>query len=233
MESIITSDQLKPRLLLFDIYETLLDMELLERRVNAILNSKRGYIYWFEVFMQYCFVDNSLSTYHPFSAIARSTLQMAGKSLGVNVSSNQADEVVELFDHLPLKEGITESLSQLYDLDFRIAALTNASQNIIENRMERTGLISYFEAVMSAEKVKRYKPAREVYEWAASQLMLQPGEILFISSHNWDIAGAANAGMKTAFLDNGNQLLYPLAKSPTLRVKNVELLAQQLKEAFS
>jgi 2-haloacid dehalogenase len=63
--------------------------------------------------------------------------------------------------------------------------------------------------------------------------MLQPGEILFISSHNWDIAGAANAGMKTAFLDNGNQLLYPLAKSPTLRVKNVELLAQQLKEAFS
>jgi 2-haloacid dehalogenase len=223
----------KPRLLLFDVYETLLDMEMLERKVNAILDSKRGYLFWFELFMQYCFVDNALDVHHSFSSIAKATLQMAGRSLGKGTSEDQADEVVELLNHLPLKEGVTEALSDLYDQNFRIAALTNASQDIIENRMERTGLISYFEEVLSAEQVKKYKPAKEVYLWAAQRLNLQPAQILFVSSHNWDISGAANAGMQTAFLEQGSPAIYQLAPNPSLRIKNVEELAQQLKSVYS
>lgn len=222
----------KPRLLLFDVYETLLDMEMLERRVNAVLNSKRGYVFWFELFMQYCFVDNSLDEHHPFASIAKATLQMAGKTMGETIAETQAEDVIELLNHLPLKEDTTEALSQLYDQNFRIAALTNASQEIIETRMERTGLISYFEAVLSAEQVKKYKPAREVYQWAAKELNLLPEEILFVSSHSWDIAGAANAGMRTVFLEQEQPLFYSLSAAPTMRVKNLELLAQQLKTIY-
>ena len=50
----------KPRLILFDVYETLIDMNEMEKRVNHLMNSKRGYQIWFELFMQYCFVDNCI-----------------------------------------------------------------------------------------------------------------------------------------------------------------------------
>jgi 2-haloacid dehalogenase len=228
MESSIV-EQAKPKLLLFDVYETLLEMDLLERKANAILNSKRGYLYWFELFMQYCFVDNSLDEYHSFASIAKATLHMAGRNLGVNITNDHADEMVELLHHLPLKEGITEALSDLYDQDYRIAALTNASQEIIQNRMASTGLISYFEEVLSAEQVKKYKPAKAVYVWAAERLDLAPNDILFVSSHSWDIAGAANAGMQTVFLEHDKQVFYSLFPKPDLRIKNVEQLVQEMK----
>jgi len=217
---------------LFDVYETLLDMELLERKTNAILNSKRGYLYWFELFMQYCFVDNSLDEHHSFASIAKATLDMAARNLGVYITNDQADEIVELLNHLPLNEGTTEALSDLYDQNYRIAALTNASQEIIQNRMESTGLISYFEEVLSAEQAKKYKPAKEVYLWAAENLGLLPETILFVSSHSWDIAGAANAGMQTVFVAPEKGMFYPLYKDPDFRVKSVEQLVEELKQLF-
>ncbi|RYF85575.1 MAG: hypothetical protein EON98_06205 [Chitinophagaceae bacterium] len=99
--------QTKPVLLLFDVYETLLDMEFFEKKVNTLLNSKRGYLYWFEMFMEYCFLSNSLQQYYPFTEIAKATLQMAGRALGETVSDEKAQEAIELFDDLALKEGMT------------------------------------------------------------------------------------------------------------------------------
>lgn len=211
----------KPTHILFDVYETLLDMEPIERRVNDLLNNKRGYSYWFELLMQYCFVENSLQTFTCFPAIAGATLKMAGKTLGVSVADAQADEIVDLFYHLPLNEGINDSLSQLADRDLQLAALTNAPRDVIINRMERTGLISYFELVMSAEEVRRYKPDKEVYRWAATRLGVPPENILFVSSHSWDIAGAAAMGCQTAYVEQAKQLYYPLAPAPTISLRNL------------
>ena len=95
--------------------------------------------------------------------------------------------------------------------------------------MERTGLISYFESVLSAEHVKKYKPCIEVYQWAAKKLGEESHNILMVSAHSWDIAGAANAGMQTAYIKNDKELFYPLAPEPTIIIKNIKDLASQLK----
>lgn len=212
----------RPQLLLFDVYETLLDMEMVERKINSLLDSKKGYALWFELFVQYCCIDNLLATPNSFAAIATATLQMAGRIMGEPVTEEKADEAVDLLNHLPLKEGITDTFTQLYDQGFRIAALTNAPKDIILNRMERTGLVSYFEAVLSAEEVHKYKPAPLVYQWAAAQLGLPPGEIMLVSSHDWDVTGAANAGMQTAYVQSKSKLFYPLAPEPDLRLQDIE-----------
>jgi len=219
----------KPALLLFDVYETLLDMENVERRVNGLLDSRRGYLFWFELMMQYCFADNLLNTHHSFADIAKATLQMAGQTLGEPITEAQAGEVVELMNHLPLLEDANHHLSLLYDNGYRMAALTNASKEIIDSRMERTGLVSFFELVMSGEEVKKYKPAKEVYQWAANRCGLKPEEIMLVSSHSWDIAGATNAGMQTAYLEQKEKLFYPLAIEPTYRFRNFE----QFSRSFS
>ena len=69
----------KPRLILFDVYETLIDMNEMEKRVNHLMNSKRGYQIWFELFMQYCFVDNCTVQFNNFTSIAKATMGMAAK----------------------------------------------------------------------------------------------------------------------------------------------------------
>lgn len=217
-----------PKLVLLDVYETILDMAEMEKRVNSVLGSKRGYIIWFELFMQYSFVDNCTEQFNNFQSIADATLRMASQVLHSDISAEEIADILELMKHLPLKEGVQKGLSSLHDKNFRIAALTNSPEKIVTNRMERTGLISYFEKVLSAEHVKKYKPDFRVYRWATEELKLDPAEIMLVSAHGWDIAGAENAGMQTAYIEQGNQMLYPLAPVPHIRCKDLLDLCRKL-----
>ena len=221
---------LKPQVIVFDVYDTLLNMSEIERTINQITESKRGYVIWFELFMQYCFANNFLDHFHNFISIAGVTLEMTGRKLGRAISEAEADKVIELLKHLPLHEGVPSCLSELNDLDFTIIALTNAPEKIVCDRMERTGLISYFEHVLSAETVKKYKPERKVYEWAAQKLGVDIHDMLMVTTHAWDIAGAQNAGMKTAFLKRNNQLLYPLVPAPDIISNDLSGLVKRLQK---
>lgn len=219
----------QPRLILFDVYQTLLNMDEIERRINHLLDSKRGYVVWFELFMQYMLVDNSISRFHSFYEIAGATLRMTSQMLSRELDPQRIGEILERMKHLPLQEGVSEGLSGIADQNYRIAALTNSPERIITERMQKTGLISYFEEVLSAEQVRKYKPAAEVYQWAADRLKLSPAKILLVSAHSWDIAGAANVGMQTAFIRQHKQLLYPLAPEPDFTCSSIPDLCEQLK----
>lgn len=194
------------------------------------MNSKRGYTIWSALLLEYCFADNCTGRFNDFISIARATMHMCAKSLGRSLDDTQVTEVLEQLRHLALQDGVQEGLSNLYDQGFRIAALTNSPRKIVLDRMERTGLISYFEAVLSAEQVKKFKPCTEVYEWAAAKLDVDPAETLLVTAHGWELAGGASAGMKTAYLKKNRQMLYPLAPEPDLVCSSLEDLASQMEK---
>lgn len=222
------TDRSKPKVIVLDVYETLLNMGDVERRINSIMDSKRGYNLWMELFMQYCFVSNCTGQFHDFMSIARATMMMCGKTLGKNLSDISIAETLDLLSQLPLQEGVQEGLSDLNDHGFTIIALTNAPCQTVRERMEPSGLISYFEKVFSAEQVKKYKPCADVYQWAAGKLEVPIEDMLLVSAHGWDLAGGTNAGMQTAYLKQQRQMLYPLAPTPDYVCSDLVDLAKQL-----
>lgn len=222
----------KPKLLVLDVYETLLDMEPVERKVNALLDNRRAYQFWFEMFMEYCFVDNCIDKFNPFEEIAKTTLQMAAHMFKGKISDHQINETIDMLRSLPVKAGVQDGLSKLRDHDFRLAALTNSPHEVVQDRMNRTGLISYFEKVLSAEPVGKYKPSCAVYNWALKQLQTNPAEAMMISTHGWDIAGAMNAGMSAAFVGDDDEMLYGLAPKPVVSAPNLEALAEKITAMF-
>ena len=218
----------KPKLVLLDVYDTLLDMSEVERRVNELMRSKRGYALWMEMFFEYCFVDSCIVQFNDFKSIAKATMKMAAGVFNVSLNDEDFNEVLALLKQLPLQNHVAKGLSKLNDLDIRIAALTNSPREIVYERMERSGLISYFEKVLSAEHVGKYKPWQEVYLWAAKTLELPPADILLVTVHGWDLAGANNAGMKTAYVRQSRQMLYPLAPRPEITCSDLVDLVDQL-----
>jgi 2-haloacid dehalogenase len=218
----------KPKLILLDVYETVLDMSDLERKVNELLASKRGYRIWFESLMEYCFVDNCIQQFHDFGTIAKATMQMTAEELDRTVSDEDVESILGLMKQLPVHQGVQQGLSDLYDMGIRMAALTNTSQKILRERMEFTGMISFFEDVLSAEQVKKYKPCIEVYTWAARRLNVAPADVLMVSAHGWDLAGAFNAGMKTAYLQKERTALFPLSPKPNIICSGLDDLANKL-----
>lgn len=220
----------RPQIILLDVYETLLDMKEVEKRINYLLDSKRGYTLWFEMFMQYCFVDNCIDQFNDFASIGKATLRMASRTLGSEISDENITAVLDMLKTLPIHSGVQDGLSKLNDQGFRVAALTNSPEQIVSLRMERTGLISFFEKVLSAEHVGKYKPDLQVYLWACKNLGAEPADSLLVSAHGWDIAGGVNAGMQTAYMKQGKQMLYPLAPKPDYVCTSLEDLARQLSE---
>jgi 2-haloacid dehalogenase len=218
----------KPNVILLDVYETILDMSEIERQVNHMLDSRRGYRFWLALLMQYSFMDNCIGDFHDFPSIAKATLQMAGKYLHVPVAEDEVDDVLHLMKQLPLHDGVPEGLSRLNEQGFRVVALTNTPKEIVRERMQRTGLISYFEAVLSGEEIKKNKPACEVYQWAARKLEVAPTDCLMVTAHDWDVAGAHKAGMETVYIQRPGQMMYPLGPSPTFSAHNLMQVAQAM-----
>lgn len=57
-----------------------------------------------------------------------------------------------------------------------------------------------WDAVLGSDVFGAYKPDPRVYRGAAGLLGLDPGEVMLAAAHNDDLAGAAAAGLATAFI---------------------------------
>lgn len=80
-----------------------------------------------------------------------------------------------------------------------VATLSNGSVALLVD-LARHGDLR-FDCVLSAELVRAYKPAPEVYEGAARLLGVEPAGLMLVAAHPWDLDGARRAGLQTAFVD--------------------------------
>ena len=54
--------------------------------------------------------------------------------------------------------------------------------------------------IISVEDVKVFKPNHRVYNLAAERMGAQNSQLGLVSSNNWDIVGAASAGLRTFWI---------------------------------
>jgi 2-haloacid dehalogenase len=81
---------------------------------------------------------------------------------------------------------------------FTIATLSNGNVSLLVAMAKRAGLA--WDCVLSAEMFGHFKPDPEVYLGAAHLLGVAPAELLMVAAHPSDLAGAARAGLRTAYV---------------------------------
>jgi 2-haloacid dehalogenase len=79
-----------------------------------------------------------------------------------------------------------------------LATLSNADVSAVVNISKRAGLP--WDAVFAAEMGGVFKPDPAIYHLAATYLGLDPGEIMMVASHKYDIRAAGLLGFATAFV---------------------------------
>ncbi|WP_407563621.1 haloacid dehalogenase type II [Streptomyces sp. 184] len=113
-------------------------------------------------------------------------------------------ELVRAWHRLPAWEDAAEGLARLRGR-YVVAALSNGGFALLTHLVKAAGLP--FDCILSAELAQRYKPDPAPYLTAARLLDVEPGELLMVACHGWDLAGARGAGLRTAFvarpLENG------------------------------
>ena len=91
-----------------------------------------------------------------------------------------------------------------------IATLSNGNVSLLTNMAKSAGLP--WDAVLSAELAKHYKPDPEAYLTAADLLSLPSEQVMMVSAHPGDLRAAARAGLRTAYV------IRPLERGPGRQV---------------
>ena len=94
--------------------------------------------------------------------------------------------------------------------------------------MRSSGLDGVFAHVLSVDAVRVYKPSPRVYELAPLALGVTPGDILFVSSNGWDVAGAAAFGFRTCWCNRANAPAEELDVTPDYEVDRLDAIADKL-----
>jgi 2-haloacid dehalogenase len=94
--------------------------------------------------------------------------------------------------------------------------------------MENSGLRDYFEQILSADDVKRLKPAPEPYRMAAESLAVEVEGLRLVAAHAWDVAGALRAGCAAAFVARPGMVLDPLVERPDVVGADLRQVADRI-----
>jgi len=110
------------------------------------------------------------------------------------------------FHGMILYPGIKRLLSELKNRGLKLAVLSDFP---IGKKLHYFRLAGYFDHALSSESSGYLKPNPEPFQALAAALGFSPGEILFVgNSWRYDIAGASEIGMKTAYIGvkRGNKI---------------------------
>lgn len=219
-----------PKVIIFDVNETLLDLQLMKKSVSTALNGREDLLpLWFSTMLHYSLVETVSEQYHSFGEIGTAALMMVGKTNNIDIEYDDAKTaIVTPLRSLPAHPDVKDGLEKLSQAGYKIVSLTNSSSLGVKTQFENAGLIDYFEKRYSIDTIQKYKPHPEAYKIVLDDLGVKPEEALMVAAHAWDIMGAKNAGLQTAFIMRPGKTLYPLAVQPDFMVNDLQELTSLL-----
>lgn len=218
----------KPRLLIFDVNETLLDLTPVKEAVNSFYGKEDAATLWFGKLLHYSLVERVTGQYHNFSEIAEAVMDMVSAYYGKEMPQPTKKEILSKMGELPPHDDVKEGLQTLREAGFRLATFTNSAQKVADKQLEHAGIGHFFETSLSVDPLQLYKPELAAYKEALRQLGAEAESTLFVAAHGWDMAGAIQAGLQTAFIKRQGKSLFPLAPIPTFTAATLIELGEQL-----
>ena len=82
--------------------------------------------------------------------------------------------------------------------DHIIGTLSNGNLSLLVSLAKHGGLP--WDCVLSTAMFGTYKPNPEVYLGAVRMLDAEPGDVMMVAAHAYDVDGARNAGLRTAYV---------------------------------
>lgn len=107
--------------------------------------------------------------------------------------------VADAFGELSPHPDVEPALRRLTEAGLRVVTLSHGAPGVAEAGLERGGITPLVERTLSSEEIRAWKPAREVYLWAAGTCGVPPARLALVAAHGWDVLGAQRAGLTGAW----------------------------------
>ena len=192
----------------FDIQGTLFDYYQPFARINNALNRRKGLSVNWSGFLgdwnagAISIIQTVIAgkrAWIPPGQVFRESLDTVLSTRGLTGQLDDADrlEVMSVWSQMVPWQDSVEGIGQL-KRKVTVAALSNAGMAGVIALARRGGLS--FDAVLTGELMRAYKPSLDVYREASAYLGFPPGEIMMVAAHKFDLKAANAAGFKTAYI---------------------------------
>jgi 2-haloacid dehalogenase len=190
----------RPEVVAFDVNETLLDLAPVGATLVELGHPEHLLGAVFGRTLLTGFAGTVTGTWFPFrDAFDAALAQTTG------LSASDRSRVTDAFRELTPHPDVEPALRRLAEAGVRAVTLSHGSPGIAEAGLERGGLAALVERTLSSETIRAWKPAREVYLWAAGACGVAPGRLALVAAHGWDVHGAQRAGLTGAWFPRGEQ----------------------------
>lgn len=205
----------------FDAYGTLYDVHSVAARCESYWPGKGASVsqLWRAKQLEYTWQRSLMRRYEPFSSVTRAALSYACAALRLELEGAQVDALMEEYTRLALYPEARAALSRLSG---KKAILSNGSPDMLLPLVENSALP--FDAVMSVDEVKVFKPAPEVYELAVRRLRTE--SVAFISSNCWDALGAKSYGFTVYWINRARAPIDRLGFEPDAVLTSLDEVLQ-------
>ena len=113
------------------------------------------------------------------------------------MSEAEKDHVNRVWHRLKPWPDAVEGLRRLKSRHI-IGTLSNGNIGLL-TRLAKFGGLPW-DVILGAETARAYKPLPQAYLASAALLNLEPAQVMLVAAHNGDLAAAAAAGLRTAFV---------------------------------
>ena len=221
-------------LLVFDVNETLLDLETVAPPFERMFGDRAVMREWFAQLILYSQALSLAGDYVPFGELGGAALRMVAATHGREVEDADLEAVREAVASMPPHTEVRGALERLHGAGFRLFTLTNNPHATCARQLEQAGLRDLFERLFSVDdEARRYKPAPETYRAVEQALGVPPSRLCLIACHTWDALGAVAAGWEAALILRPGNAPLPAGPQPRIIGKDLDEVADALIARFS
>jgi 2-haloacid dehalogenase len=175
----------------FDVLETLLDLDPIGDRLEEVGQPAAVLGPFFMRFQRDAMALTLAGEVADFNATARQSLHVETKHV---MSDDDVAHVLEGFATVPAFPDAAPALRKLSEAGVKIGCLTVGDPDNTRSFLDRAGLETYVDQVVTCDAVGTWKPAAAVYHHSAEVLGCDLDRMALVAVHAWDCHGAKRAG---------------------------------------
>lgn len=201
----------------FDAYGTLFDFNsaVARHRVEIGPQADRLAQMWREKQIGYTWARSLMGKYAPFWQVTGEALAHCLQSCGLPPKGALHEKLMQAYLVLDPFPEVRSTLDALHAAEMPLAILSNGNLEMLEAVVRNTGLASFFNALLSVEAVKVFKPDPRVYRLVTEHFSVAPSDVCFLSSNGWDAHGAASFGFRTLWVNRADAAPEGLPGTPS------------------
>jgi 2-haloacid dehalogenase len=210
----------QPRAVLFDAYGTLFDVYSVGLLAEQLFpgQGQALSVLWRDKQIEYTRLvttSNDGAHYQPFWELTRAGLRYACKRLGLQLTADREQQLMNEYRHLSAFPENREVLQELRAREVTTGILSNGDPQMLGVAVRSAGLEGLLDHVLSVDTVRKYKTHPDAYRLGTQATKKTAGQILFVSCNAWDALGATWFGYRTLWVNRYQLPFEELGPQPT------------------